>query len=118
MKYPKNTFLISFGITFNMPSLLGVDAKSLLFDKEAGTHKLNIAVQETWSFEMKDAPSWIRTDQHTGTGDHTEVFISVDENTDKKERQTLLQIYRIPSPQEDHWLAFSNHQKLSLPQLL
>ncbi|MBD5455287.1 MAG: BACON domain-containing protein [Lachnospiraceae bacterium] len=89
----KNNF--SFNITFNMPPLLGVDTKSLIFDKEGGTQKLNIAVQGTWSLKIKDTPSWIRADQYSGSGEYTEVFISVDQNSDTKERQTLLQIYRL-----------------------
>ena len=86
---------ISFDITFNMPPLLGVDAKSLMFDKDSSTKKLNIAVQGTWSMKIKETPSWIRADQYSGTGELTEVFISVDENTDKKERQAILQICRM-----------------------
>ena len=78
-----------------MPPLLGVDTKSLIFDKEGGTQKLNIAVQGTWSLKIKDTPSWIRADQYSGSGEYTEVFISVDQNSDTKERQTLLQIYRL-----------------------
>lgn len=85
----------SFNITFNMPPLLGVDTKSLMFDKEGGTQKFNIAVQGTWSLKIKGAPSWIRADQSGGTGEHTEVFISTDENQGKKERQAILQIYRV-----------------------
>lgn len=86
---------VSFNITFNMPPLLGIDTKSLLFDKEGGTQKFNITVQGTWSLKIKDAPSWIRADQSGGTGAHSEVFISTDENQDKKERQAILQIYRV-----------------------
>jgi len=86
---------ISFDITFNMPPLLGVDVKSQMFDKDGGTKKLNIAAQGTWSMKIKDAPSWIRADQYSGTGEDTEVFISVDNNTDTKEREAILQIYRI-----------------------
>jgi len=86
---------VSFDITFNMPPLLGVDVKSLMFDKDGGTKKLNIAVQGTWSIKIKDTPSWVRADQNSGTGENTEVFISVDENTDKKERTAILQIYRM-----------------------
>ncbi|MCX4352093.1 MAG: BACON domain-containing protein [Lachnospiraceae bacterium] len=86
---------VSFNITFNMPPLLGIDTKSLLFDKEGGTQKFNIAVQGTWSLKIKDAPSWIRADQSSGTGAYTEVFISTNENQNQKERQATLQIYRI-----------------------
>jgi len=86
---------ISFNITFNMPPLLGVDVKSLMFDKDSGTKKLNIASQGTWSMEIKGTPSWIRADQNSGSGEHTEVFISVDENSDQKERKAILQIYRM-----------------------
>lgn len=86
---------ISFNITFNMPPLLGVDAKSLIFDKDSATKQLNIAVQGTWNMKIKGTPSWIRADQYKGTGELTEVFISVDENADKKERQAILQIYRM-----------------------
>ena len=48
----------SFNITFNMPPLLGVDTKSLMFDKEGGTQKFSIAAQGTWSLKIKNAPSW------------------------------------------------------------
>lgn len=85
----------SFNITFHMPPLLGVDTKSLMFDKEGGTQKFNIAVQGTWSLKIKNTPSWIRANQSSGTGAHSEVFISTDENQDKKERQAILQIYRV-----------------------
>lgn len=86
---------ISFNIPFNMPPLLGVDAKSLMFSKASSTKQLNIAVQGTWTMKIKGTPSWIRADQYNGTGELTEVFISVDENTDQKERQAILQIYRM-----------------------
>ena len=86
---------ISFDITFNMPPLLGVDAKSLMFDKDSSTKKLNIAVQGTWTMKIEGTSSWIRADQYKGTGELTEVFISVDENTGNEERQELLQIYRM-----------------------
>lgn len=85
----------SFNITFHMPPLLGVDTKSLMFDKEGGTQKFNIAVQGTWSLKIKNTPSWIRANQSSGTGAHSEVFISTDENQGKTERQAILQIYRV-----------------------
>lgn len=78
-----------------MPPLLVIDVKSLIFDKECGAQKLNIAVQGTWLLKIKDTPSWVRADQYTGTGELTEVFISVDKNIDEKEWQTFLQIYRM-----------------------
>ena len=86
---------ISFDITFSMPPLLGVDAKSLLFDKDSSTKQLNIAAQGTWFMKIKESSSWIRADQYKGTGELTEVFISVEENTDQKERTAILQIYRL-----------------------
>ena len=85
---------ISFDITFNMPPLLGVDKKSLMFDKDSGSQSLIIAVQGTWSLKIKDTPSWVRVNQNSGTGEQTEVFISVDENAGQKERQAILQIER------------------------
>jgi len=86
---------VSFDITFHMPPLLGVDVKSQMFDKDGGTKKLNIAAQGTWSMKIKESPSWLRADQYSGSGEHTEIFISVDENADKKEREAILQIYRM-----------------------
>lgn len=85
----------SFNITFNMPPLLGVDAKSLMYDKDGGTQKLSIAAQGTWSLKIDKAPAWIRADQYNGTGENTEVFISVDKNMDEKERKAILQICRM-----------------------
>lgn len=85
----------SFDITFNMPPLLGVDTKSLMYEKDGGTQKLNIAVQGTWSLKTDKLPSWIRADQNKGSGENAEVFISVDKNTDEKERTAILQIYRL-----------------------
>lgn len=82
-------------ITLNMPPLLGVDTKSIIFDKDSSTKQLNIAVQGTWTMKIAGTPSWIRADQYKGTGKLTEVFISVDENTNSKERQAILQIERI-----------------------
>jgi len=93
---------ISFNISFNMPPLLGVDVKSHMFDKDGGTKKLNIAVQGNWTMEIKDNPSWLRADQYSGTGEHTEVFISVDENTDRKERQAILKIIRMTNKKQEN----------------
>lgn len=85
----------TFDITFTMPPLIGVGAKSLLFDKGSGTQRLGIAVQGTWHMEIAGAPFWIRSDQYEGSGDLTEVYISVDENKDGKTRQATLAIRRV-----------------------
>lgn len=86
---------ISHTITFHMPPLLGVDKKSLMFDKAGGTQKLQIAVQGSFQIRFANNPSWIRVDRASGSGELSEVFVSVDEYMEKKERLTVLQIYRV-----------------------
>lgn len=86
---------ISHTITFHMPPLLGVDKKSLMFDNAGGTQKLQIAVQGNFQIRFANNPSWIRVDRAVGSGELSEVFVSVDKYTEEKERLAVLQIYRV-----------------------
>lgn len=85
----------SYTITFHMPPLLGVDKKNLMFDNAGGTQKLQIAVQGSFQIRLANNPSWIRVDRAVGSGELSEVFVSVDKYTEEKERLAVLQIYRV-----------------------
>lgn len=86
----------SFPVTLHLPPLLGVDQRSLLFSSnECRTKTLKIASQGAWNLNVEGSNTWVRISDAVGFGECTEVYITVDELKDGKERSATLKLTRI-----------------------
>lgn len=84
----------SFLVTLHMPPLLGVDQRELLFSKESCTKTIKVASQGKWKLIDESSNTWVHISNSEGSGKCTNVYITVDELKEGKERSTVLMLTR------------------------
>lgn len=93
----KSSASTEFDVTLHMPPLLGVSTRNLRFSQKCSTQVLTIASQGPWTLKLKDSnDTWVSMNKSSGSGESTEVSITVEKLPDNKTRDAILQLRQEP----------------------